>query len=121
MSYTGTPYASDNERRKALLANTFRTTSCMVEGCSYNRTYDVHRLIPGRDGGEYVIGNMFLICPNHHAEVTRGIIELEKIDDCTLRVSWDRYGRVLEPDVRADLETQRGNTLGGSTPLRSVK
>ena len=29
---------------------------------------------------------MFAICPNHHAEVSRGLVELEKIDDCTLRV-----------------------------------
>lgn len=55
----------------------------MVSGCSYNKTYDIHRLAPG-DG--YVIGNMFAICPNHHAEIHRGFVSLEKTDDCTLRL-----------------------------------
>jgi hypothetical protein len=52
---------------------------CMVQGCSYNRTHDIHRLIGGIAGGEYTPGNTFAICPNHHAEVHRGLIELKKI------------------------------------------
>jgi hypothetical protein len=51
---------------------------CMVEGCSYSRTLDVHRLIPGRRDGEYVIGNMFSLCPNHHMEIERKIALPEK-------------------------------------------
>jgi hypothetical protein len=58
----------------------------MVEDCDYCRTYDVHRFVPGKDGGEYVVGNMFAICPNHHAEVTRNLIHLEKLGDDLLRV-----------------------------------
>ena len=58
----------------------------MVEGCSYSTTFDIHRVITGKDGGEYVVGNMFAICPNHHAEVTRGIITLIKVNDYTLEV-----------------------------------
>lgn len=60
--------------------------SCMIEGCNYNTTYDVHRLVPGKEGGKYEIGNMFAICPNHHAEITRKIIKVEKINDFTLRI-----------------------------------
>lgn len=59
----------------------------MVEGCDYSLTFDIHRITPGCKNGEYIIGNMYAICPNHHAEVTRSLIYLEKIDDQTLRVS----------------------------------
>lgn len=57
----------------------------MVEECQYSRTLDVHRLVHGKDGGKYEIGNMFTICPNHHAECHRGLITFEKISDSLLR------------------------------------
>jgi predicted restriction endonuclease len=59
----------------------------MVEGCDYSTCYDIHRVIPGRDGGQYVIGNMFAICPNHHAEVERKIIRLDRQTDARLTVA----------------------------------
>ena len=40
----------------------------------------------GKDGGQYEIGNMFAICPNHHGEITRKIITVIKINDYTLRI-----------------------------------
>ena len=46
---------------------------CMVSGCDYDITLDIHRLIPGKDGGKYTLENSFIICPNHHAEIHRGI------------------------------------------------
>ena len=49
---------------------------CMVKGCSYNRTLDLHRLVPGKEGGLYEVGNAFSLCPNHHAEFHRGLISL---------------------------------------------
>jgi hypothetical protein len=67
------------------LRSQFNFDSCMVEGCTYNVTYDVHRHVPGKDGGKYEVGNMFAICPNHHAEVTRKITRLTKVSDCVLR------------------------------------
>ncbi len=80
------PGRSANERRLNELKATFKFDSCMVEGCSYSFTYDVHRLIPGKDGGEYILGNMFAICPNHHAEIHRKIIELVRVSDSQLRI-----------------------------------
>jgi hypothetical protein len=59
--------------------------TCMIEGCSYDKTFDIHRLIPGSDGGKYEVGNMFAICPNHHAEIHRNIIKVEKVNDGCLR------------------------------------
>lgn len=70
----------------ALLRKTFGFDICMVEGCDYGVTLDIHRHTPGQEGGKYVIGNMFAICPNHHAEVTRRLIRLVKVTDCLLRV-----------------------------------
>lgn len=72
--------------RLKLLEGVFRFKECMVEGCEYDKVFDIHRHINGKDGGQYVIGNMFAICPNHHAEHHRKIIRLEKINDFTMRV-----------------------------------
>lgn len=77
---------NNNERRLKLLRSLFDFTECMVEGCSYNKLYEIHRFIPGKEGGLYEIGNMFAICPNHHAECHRGLIKFEKISDCELRI-----------------------------------
>ena len=78
-------YKNPSERNLNFLREKFNFSCCMFENCTYNRTYDIHRLIPGNLGGEYVIGNMFAICPNHHAEIHRKIIEVIKINDCTLK------------------------------------
>jgi len=82
----GVKFASSSATRLYTLQQQFNFDSCMVEGCTYSTTYDIHRHIPGKNDGQYEIGNMFAICPNHHAEVSRGIIKLEKISDCCLRV-----------------------------------
>ena len=74
-----------SQSRLIKLKELFNFDSCMVEGCTYNITYDIHRVVEGKDGGEYVVGNMFAICPNHHAEVTRRIITLVKVNDYTLK------------------------------------
>ena len=73
------------------LRDTFEFKTCMVRGCTYDKTFDVHRLIEGQDGGEYVVGNMFAICPNHHAETHRKICKLVKVDDKTLLAEYGRY------------------------------
>lgn len=82
-------YKSKSAERLGLLRQICNFDSCMIEGCNYNRTYDVHRLIMGKDGGEYIIGNMFAICPNHHTEIHGHIIEVEKVNDYTLRIVKD--------------------------------
>jgi len=71
-----------------VLQDTFTFDSCMVDGCTYNKIYDIHRLIHGKDGGTYEIGNMFAVCPNHHAEVHRHICTLGKINDHTLKATY---------------------------------
>lgn len=88
----GVKYSKSNSsgnrslQKLRLLQRAFDFSSCMVIGCEYNKTYDIHRYIPGSIGGKYEIGNMFAICPNHHAEVTRKIIEFEKVSDFKLKI-----------------------------------
>jgi hypothetical protein len=68
------------------LQDTFKFNNCMIENCTYNTLYNIHRLIEGKDGGKYEIGNMFAICPNHHAEIHKKIITVVKINNCTLKI-----------------------------------
>lgn len=84
--YTKDSHNNLSTKRLALLKEIFNFDSCMIIGCSYNNCYDVHRLEQGKDGGKYEIGNMFAICPNHHAEIHRGIIEVRKVSDCELEI-----------------------------------
>jgi hypothetical protein len=77
-------HKSSTEARLNKLKELFGFTECMVRGCCYNRTFQVHRLIEGRNGGKYEIGNMFAICPNHHAECHHGLIRFVKISDSEL-------------------------------------
>jgi hypothetical protein len=73
----------------SILQEKFVICSCMIQGCEYNKTFDVHRLINGKDGGLYEIGNMFAICPNHHAEIHRGLTVVEKVSDTELKIKED--------------------------------
>jgi predicted restriction endonuclease len=91
MGRRGTRYSKDAEvntsrKRLSILKRIFGFKHCMVEGCDYDKTFEIHRLVPGKEGGDYEVGNMFAICPNHHAEVSRGLISLEKLSDSELRV-----------------------------------
>lgn len=78
-------YLNKTQRRFYLLKENFDFNCCMVENCDYSICYDIHRLVAGKDGGKYEIGNMFAICPNHHAEVTRKLIEFKKVNNYTLK------------------------------------
>ena len=69
-----------------ILHKSFDFSFCMVEGCTYRTTFNIHRLVTGKNGGKYEIGNMFAICPNHHAEVTRGLIHFGKVNNSQIRI-----------------------------------
>lgn len=68
------------------LKKEFNFDFCMVKGCTYNKCYELHRFIHGKDGGKYEIGNMFAICPNHHTEIHKKITIVKKINNYTLEV-----------------------------------
>lgn len=83
-AYLKQGFSNKSQRRLAILKEAFAFESCMVVGCTYNKVYEIHRFLPGRKGGEYIIGNMFAICPNHHAEIERKIVSVSKINNHTL-------------------------------------
>lgn len=83
MGRRGTKYDRHDFRgnnRSERIANLFEqagmTPKCMIKGCSYNKTFDAHRFVPGKSSGTYDDENIFAICPNHHAEIHRGVIEV---------------------------------------------
>lgn len=85
ITYSKNSQGNKSQRRLAQIQNTLGTRECMVTGCDYDKVLEVHRHVPGRKGGGYVIGNMFAICPNHHAEITRGLLRVEKTSNKELQ------------------------------------
>lgn len=79
-------FRNKSEQNLIKLKTEFSFNSCMIEGCNYNKLFVIHRFIHGKDGGEYVIGNMFAICPNHHAEIHNKLIKVDKVNDHTLMI-----------------------------------
>lgn len=53
---------------------------CMINGCEYSNTLDVHRIIEGKNGGEYNLDNTIIVCPNHHAEIHRLRLEINLLN-----------------------------------------
>lgn len=52
---------------------------CEIPGCGYDKIFQRHRIVPGRDGGRYKLGNVIALCPNHHGEADRGWIAVESL------------------------------------------
>ena len=46
---------------------------CMVTECGWNECLELHRVNPGCTGGLYELANCVLLCPNHHALITKGL------------------------------------------------
>ena len=83
-------------QRVSLLTQESGRYECMIDGCDYSICLDVHRLVPGKEGGEYELGNMFLVCPNDHAEVTRGHATVKKVGKYRLKKT--RKGKPMVGD-----------------------
>jgi hypothetical protein len=56
---------------------------CQMPGCSWppdNRvSCEIHHIIAVKDGGDEAEGNKVCLCPNHHAEADKGIIEMTEL------------------------------------------
>lgn len=87
ITYNKDGISNKNASRLLRLLESADTTECMVVGCTYSKCLDVHRLVAGRIGGEYVEGNMFALCPNHHAEIHRGVSKMLITGDYELTAS----------------------------------
>lgn len=44
----------------------------MCELCPESRILTKHRILPGRDGGEYVPENVLWVCPTDHLLIEKG-------------------------------------------------
>lgn len=58
---------STSRQKKASLAPNY----CEIPFCRYDIVVQKHRIVPGRDGGKYRLGNVIALCPNHHVEADR--------------------------------------------------
>lgn len=47
--------------------------------CSWNKTWDLHHIIPRRHGGSDDLHNLVMLCPNHHSIADLGQIDNQKL------------------------------------------
>jgi hypothetical protein len=115
----------DSRRRLELFQKASGIKTCSVVGCAYSRTLDLHRLVEGKNGGGYILGNMFAICPNHHAEITRGFAQVTAISKFSLRITYLMEpainGRTIRLATESSSKLDERNCLAGSTPAPSAK
>jgi len=116
-------YLPRNVDRLLHLLEEAKTTHCMIEGCLYENTLDVHRLITGKKGGKYKKGNMFALCPNHHAELHRGVIEVQKVGPYKLKIvriiaktQLDKYARQWRIWKMSLIDNKKGHADIGRQP-----
>lgn len=88
--------ASGKARMLVKIINDSNINHCMIDGCLYGKTLDIHRFVPGKVGGKYTHENTFLLCPNHHAEIHRGIIDVVEIGKHKLQISKHKASNQLE-------------------------
>lgn len=53
---------------------------CLVDDYSL---LDLHRILPGEQGGSYHRNNTLTVCANHHREIHSGKIKIDKKYPCT--------------------------------------
>lgn len=52
---------------------------CEIPECKYDKIVQRHRIVPGREGGDYKLGNVISLCPTHHAEADRDWMSREEL------------------------------------------
>lgn len=68
-----------NQLKRLFMRQRWGTEACWR--CGWNEAHtDVHRVVPGKDGGKYHIENRIFLCPNCHRLVTSGKITINKDD-----------------------------------------
>ena len=69
-----TEYHCNSAWKRALLE--WYGNKCMIPGCNYNKILEAHHKLYKQDGGKMTRENGILLCPNHHAEVHHGLLNL---------------------------------------------
>lgn len=51
------------------------------ENCGYNnpKALEIHRIKTGKEGGEYTLENIMVLCSNCHTLITKGELDITKI------------------------------------------
>lgn len=65
--------------------------ACVI--CGFNYSLNVHHITPVADGGQDAYSNLITLCPNHHAMVHSGVIDVEHLRN----YEW-------EPDIKSNQE-----------------
>jgi 5-methylcytosine-specific restriction endonuclease McrA len=67
-------------RTRKINKKTFKRSAgkCRLCGEHTYELLDVHRIIPGKDGGKYTEDNTVAICANCHRKVHAGDIEIDR-------------------------------------------
>ena len=60
-----------NLKKRGIPVNYIDINKCYY--CGEQIPCDIHRIIPGKDGGKYEIGNVISACPNCHRRLTLGL------------------------------------------------
>ena len=60
--------------------------------CDWTLTFDIHHIVPRRNGLNNDISNLVLLCPNHHSLISRNLWQPEDISDYAV----DKYFSVDE-------------------------
>lgn len=96
--------ASSRKNKKDALSPPY----CEFPGCEYTKFFQRHRILPGRDGGKYKLGNVISLCPNHHAEADAGLILAESL----LAIVHER----IEASGVITQDSNEGSSAGTSDP-----
>jgi hypothetical protein len=76
-----------------------RDHGCRFPGCTHDRFVDAHHIQHWANGGKTSLGNLVLLCRDHHRLVHEGEFGVERIADGTIRFTRPD-GRVIAEHPR---------------------
>lgn len=62
-------------KKPSLYAKKYYGEKCLI--CGYDKSVDVHHILPQKVGGKSIIKNLIVLCPNHHREAHIGLLSQE--------------------------------------------
>jgi 5-methylcytosine-specific restriction endonuclease McrA len=76
---------SNNKKRKPRIQTCVKRLQARCAICPESRytTLEAHRIIPGEQGGKYVVGNVIALCASCHSLVTAGEYKTLGIRSCS--------------------------------------
>lgn len=49
---------------------------CEIPGCGFDDVLEIHHLVPKKSGGTDDLSNLIILCPNHHAMLHHGLVQI---------------------------------------------